>query len=59
MNLFAKQKQTHKHREEKKRGKGINQESEVGRWKLFPFRMEKQVPNVQHKELYSISCDKS
>ena len=41
-------------------GGGMDWEFEVGRCKLvYIYMMDKQQgPNVQHRELYSISCDK-
>ena len=64
MNLFTKQKQTHRHRKQTygyQRGKvGGNK---LGVWdqqiQTTIYKIEKQQgPTVQHRELYSISCDK-
>ena len=66
MNLPTKQKQAHRHREQtcgsqdgwgwgKREGLGF------GGWQrqTITFRMDKpQGPNVQHKELYSVTHDK-
>ena len=65
MNLSMKQKQTHRHREQ------ICGCQDVGGWErdglgvwdqqmqTIMYRMDKQQsPTVQHRELYSISCDK-
>ena len=65
MNLSMKQKQTHRHKEQTcgcqggaEMGKGW-----IGSWdqqmQTIVQRMNKQQgPTIQHRELYSISCDK-
>ena len=67
MNLFTKQKKTHKHRKQTygyQRGKGgvgggINQEFGNNVYILLYIKwIKKQGPTVQHRELYSVSCDK-
>ena len=64
MNLSMKQKQTHRHRE---LTCGCQRGGRVGTgWigslgeqiQTIIYRMDKQGPTVQHRELYSISCDK-
>ena len=65
MNLSMKQKQTHRHREQIcgcQGGGGWGMDG-VGIWvqqmQTIIYRMDKQQgPAIQHKELYSISCDK-
>ena len=65
MNLTTKQKQTHRHREQiggGQVGAGI-WEGWTGRLGLaatnYFYRMDKQEgPTVEHRELYSVSCDK-
>ena len=64
MNLSMKQKQTHRHREQTGGCQGgggwrrDGMEAGVSRWKLL-YRMDKQQgPTVEHREQYSISCDK-
>ena len=65
MNLSTKQKKTHRHREQTCgcQGGGGQGEGWTGVWgwqmQIITFRMdEQQGPNVQHRELHSISCDK-
>ena len=64
MNLSRKQKQTHRHREQTYgcQGGAGRERDGLGVWgwqiQTVTFRMDKQGLNVQHKELYSISCDK-
>ena len=66
MNLSMKQKQTHRHREQ---AVGCQAGGAVGAgWieslgladaKYYIYKMDKQQgPTVEHRELYSISCDK-
>ena len=65
MNLSMKQKQTHRHREQTcgcQEG-GVWERDGVGGWgqqlQTSTYRMDKQQgPTVEHRELYSISCDK-
>ena len=64
-NLSMKQKQNHGHREQIGvcQGGGVWGREGVGGWgeqmQAFIYRMDKQRgPTVQHRELYSISCDK-
>ena len=65
MNLSMKQKQTHRHREQScgcQGGGGWVREG-LRVWdqqmQTSKYRMDKQQgPTVQHRELYSISCDK-
>ena len=65
MNLSMKQKQTHRHREQTcdcqgggwlgREGLGVQDQQ----MQTIIYRMDKQQgPTVQHRELYSISCDK-
>ena len=61
MNLSTKQKQTHRHREQTCGCQGGG--SGLGVWdqqmQTVINKMDKQQgPAVQHRELYSISCDK-
>ena len=62
MNLFTKQKQTHRHR---KQTYGYKRERDkLGVWdqqiQTTIYKIDKQQgPAVQHRELYSISCNKS
>ena len=65
MNLAMKQKQTHRHREETGgcQGGGVWGKDGLGVWdqqiQTVIYRMDNQQgPTVQHRELYSISCDK-
>ena len=39
-------------------GGGVDWEFGISKCKLLTYRMDKQGPTVQHRELYSISCDK-
>ena len=63
MNLSMKQKQTHKHREEtcgcqggEREGLGVwGQQTETSIYGID----QQQEPTIQHKELYTISCDES
>ena len=65
MNISTKQKQTHRHREQTcgcQGGGGWEREG-LGVWdqqmQTIIYRTDKQQsPTVQHRELYSISCDK-
>ena len=65
MNKSTKQKQTHRHREQTcgcQGGEGWGREG-LGVWdqqmQTVIYRMDKQQgPTVQHRELYSMSCDK-
>ena len=62
MNLSMKQKQAHRHREQTC-GCQSGGRDELGFWdqqmQTTIYRMDKQQgPSVQHRELYSISCDK-
>ena len=65
MNLSMKQKQTHRHREQIcgcQEGVGWGRDG-VGCWdqqmQTITYRLDKQQgPTVEHRELYSISCDK-
>ena len=64
VNLPTKQKQTHRHREQTCgcQGRGVERDGQ-GVWdqqmQTVIYRMGKQQgPTVQHRELYSISCDK-
>ena len=61
MNLSTKQKQTHRHKKTKlwlpkEREGGINQEYGINIYKIFIGN--KQGPTIQHRKLYSISCNK-
>ena len=66
VNLSTKQKQAHSHREQTcgfQGGKGWERDG-VGVWdfqmQTIMYRMDKQQgPTVQHRELYSISCNKA
>ena len=65
MNLTTKQKQTHRHREQSvvAKGEGRWGREGLGVWdeQMQPlvYRMDtQQGPTVEHRELYSISCDK-
>ena len=65
MNLSAKQKQTHRHKEQTCGCQGGREWERDGLgvwdWQMQTViqRMDKQQgPTVQHRELYSISCDK-
>ena len=65
MNLSTKQKQTHRHKEGLvvAKGEGRWGRDGVGVWDLqiqtSINRMDKQQgPTVEHRELYSVSCDK-
>ena len=63
MNLFTKQKQTHRHRKQNygyQRGKGDR--DKLGVWDkqihTIIYKIDKQQEfTVEHKELYSISCN--
>ena len=65
MNLFTKQKQTHRYRKQTygyQRGMGGGRDK-LGVWDqqihTTIYEIDKQQePTVQHRELYSISCDK-
>ena len=67
MNLFTQQKQTHRHRKQTcgyqwgkgaGGGGGINQEFGINRQHTTIYKIDKQQgPTVQHRELYSISCN--
>ena len=65
MNISTKQKQTHRRREQTcgcQGGGGWGKDG-VGVWdqqmQTITYKMDKQQgPAVQHRELYSISCDK-
>ena len=62
MNLFTKQKQTHKHRKQTdgyQRGRGVDK---LGVWDeqihTTIYKIDNQQgPTVQHRELYSIFCN--
>ena len=64
MNLFMKQKQTHRHRKQTygyQRGKGVGGDK-LGVWdqqiQTTMYKIDKQQgPTVQHRELYSIPCN--
>ena len=65
MNLSTKQKQTHRHREQTCgcQGEGGWGRNGLGVWdqqmQTSIYRMDKQQgPTVEHREPYSISCDK-
>ena len=65
MNISTKQKQTHKYREQTCgcQGGGEWGEEGLGVWgqqmQTIIYRMDKQQgPTVEHRGLYSISCDK-
>ena len=66
MNLSTTQKQTHKHREQTCGCQGGGWQGAGMDWGLglavahyYIYRMDKQQgPTVEHRELYSISCDK-
>ena len=64
INLFTKQKQTHRHRKQTynyQSGKGwggINWEFRINRYTiLYIKQIKNQGPTVWHKQLYSISCN--
>ena len=63
-NLFTKQKETHRPRKQiygYQRGNGRRDKLRVGDWQTPTtiYKIEKQQgPTVQHRELYSISCNK-
>ena len=66
MNLFTKQKQTHRHRKQTygyQGGKGVREDKLGVRDQQIQttiFKIDKQQrPTIQHKELYSISCSKT
>ena len=61
MNLPMKQKQTYKYRPVVDKKGWVRDRVEVqGQWmQTTIYKMDKQGPDVQHRELYSISCDKS
>ena len=61
---IQKQKQTHRHRKQTygyQRGKGVGRDK-LGVWdqqiQTSVYKIDKQGPTVQHRELYSISCNK-
>ena len=64
MNLFTKQKQTHRRRKQTygyQRGKGVRRDKS-GVWdqqtQTTTYKIDKQQgPTVQHRELYSIFCN--
>ena len=62
MNLFTKQKQTHRHRKQTYGyQKGGGERDKLGVWDenihTTMFKIDNQQgPTVQHRELYSISC---
>ena len=64
MNISMTQKQTHRHREQTCGCQGVGgREEGLGVWdqqmQTIIYRMdEQQGPTVEHRELYSISCDK-
>ena len=63
MNSFTKQKQTHRQRKQtygyqSGKGGGINQEYGINIYTLIYKRDNQQGPTVQHREIYSISCNK-
>ena len=63
MNLFTKQKQTHRHRKQTyghQRGKGGVDKLEVWDQQIQTtvYKIDKQGHTVQHRELYSIPCNK-
>ena len=66
MNLSMNQKQTHRRRDQtggckgvRGWGKGMEWEAEVLTQGINLYRMDKQQgPTAQHRELYSIPCDK-
>ena len=63
MNLFTKQKQSHRGRKQPYGFQGGKGRDKLGDWdwsmQTITFRMDKQQgPNVQHWEMYSVSCDK-
>ena len=59
MNLFTKQKQTHKHRKQtygKEKGRGINEGFGVKTDTLLYYKVDnKPGPTVRHGDLYSIA----
>ena len=60
INLFTKQKYSHSHRKQTYsyqggRGGGINWE--IGINIYTKYKIDKQVPTVLHRELYSIFCN--
>ena len=61
-NLFKKQKQIHRHREQicGCQGGETDRDGLGGGWQVqtILYRMDRQHPTVQHRELYSIFCDK-
>ena len=61
MNLFMKQKQTHRvNKLVVAKREGIWGRGGQGVWQTIVRRMDRQQgPPVKHKELYSISCNKS
>ena len=65
MNLFTKEKETYKHKEHTVIAKGKEwwRRDGLGFWdqqmQTIIYQMDKQDPTVQHRELYSLSCDKS
>ena len=63
MNFFTKQKQTHRHRKQTygyQRGKGRGEK--LGVWdkhiQTTIYKIDKQGPTVENRELYSISYNK-
>ena len=64
MNLSMRQKQTHRHKEQTCGCRGGRRwgKDGLGAWdqqmQTILYRKDKQGPTVQHRELYSISCDK-
>ena len=62
INLSTRQKQSHIHREDFREREEMREMDGLGDWcwqiQTVPFRMDKQDPNIQHRKLYSISCDK-
>ena len=64
MNISMKQKLNHRHREQNGGYQGVGGQGMdgLGVWdqqmQTNIYRMDKQGPTVQHRELYSISCDK-
>ena len=64
MNLFTKQKQTHSHRKQLPEEKGKVERYKLGVWdyqiQTTIYNIDKQQgPNVQHRDLQSISYDKT
>ena len=64
MKLFTKEKQTHTHRKQmygyqrdQQGGREINEKFSINIYYNTIYKVNQQGPNVQNRELYSISCN--